>query len=179
MNQEEENGRRHLTPRQIVNRFRKGEYVCESMEDISSAIASSGQTFNSATVPFPDSIIEKILENIGLAKQIYERRKAGLPTDDVTVPDYPQLREFLLDLTRPPLWEVLQSGEDYEGCIKILRDEKLCSKYTLDIRADHCHIVLSMLARKYQPDVERAGLNFYIFDLALAMMFKGGRAATP
>lgn len=55
----EQNDRKHLTPRQIVNRFRKGDYVDESMEAISSVISSCGEDFDSVAIPIPDNLVEK------------------------------------------------------------------------------------------------------------------------
>lgn len=88
-----QNDRKHLTPRQIINRFRKGEYVDEGIEAISSAVSSYPGSFEGVAVPFPVSIVEMVFENIGLGKVMYEMRKAVREIDVVKVPDYPQLRD--------------------------------------------------------------------------------------
>lgn len=55
----EQNESKRLTPRQIVNRFRKGVYVDESMEAISSVISSCGETFDSVAIPISDKRTDK------------------------------------------------------------------------------------------------------------------------
>lgn len=52
----EPNAKKHLTPRQIINRFRKGVYVDESNEMISSAISSCGQAFDSIALSLPTTL---------------------------------------------------------------------------------------------------------------------------
>ena len=39
--------------------------------------------------------------NLSLARALYERQKEGQGTDDVVIPDYPQLRDLLTDLSYP------------------------------------------------------------------------------
>lgn len=77
MNQEPDD-KKHLSPRQIINRYRKGEYVDESIEAISSAISSSGLSFDSVAVPFLTTIIEQVYEHIDIAHAMYQRRKEGM-----------------------------------------------------------------------------------------------------
>ena len=60
--------------------------------------------------PFRRTLSEKVFENIAISKAMYERQKLGHDLGDIEVPDYPQLREFLKDLSYPPLWEAMQEG---------------------------------------------------------------------
>ena len=71
----EPNDKKHLTPRQIINRYRKGEYVDESIEAISSAISSCGEVFDSVAIAFPTTLVQKIVENLSTAQTLYERQK--------------------------------------------------------------------------------------------------------
>ena len=120
MNQEPDD-KKHLSPRQIINRYSKGEYVDESIEAISSAISSSGLSFDSVAVPFLTTIIEQVFEHIDIAHAMYQRRKEGNEIDDIEVPDYPQLKELLQDLSYPTLWESMQEGQIDVGYYGIIR----------------------------------------------------------
>ena len=99
----EPNDKKHLTPRQIINRYRKGEYVDESIEAISSAISSCGEVFDSVAIAFPTTLVQKIVENLSTAQTLYERQKEGKPIDDIVIEDYPYLKDILMDLSYPPL----------------------------------------------------------------------------
>ena len=78
---DEPNNKKHLTPRQIINRYRKGVYVDENIEVISSVISSCGQTFDSIAVAFPTTLAEKVLETSQPHNFcIRDRRKVSLST---------------------------------------------------------------------------------------------------
>lgn len=78
MNQEPDD-KKHLSPRQIINRYRKGEYVDESIEAISSAISSSGLSFDSVAVPFLTTIIEQVSMSIlTLPMQCISEERRGM-----------------------------------------------------------------------------------------------------
>lgn len=98
---DEPNNKKHLTPRQIINRYRKGVYVDESIEVISSVISSCGQTFDSIAVAFPTTLAEKVLDNLTTVQLLYERQAAGQPIDDIVIEDYPRLKDILQDLSSP------------------------------------------------------------------------------
>ena len=98
---DEPNNKKHLTPRQIINRYRKGVYVDESIEVISSVISSCGQTFDSIAVAFPTTLTEKVLDNLTTVQLLYERQAAGQPIDDIVIEDYPRLKDILQDLSSP------------------------------------------------------------------------------
>ena len=91
---DEPNNKKHLTPRQIINRYRKGVYVDESIEVISSVISSCGQTFDSIAVAFPTTLAEKVLDNLTTAQLLYERQAAGQPINDIAIDDYPRLKTY-------------------------------------------------------------------------------------
>lgn len=166
-----QNERKHLTPRQIINRFRKGEYVDEGIEAISSAISSCPVTFEGVAVPFPISIIEMVFENIGLARDMYELRKAGKDIDVIKVPDYPQLRDILIDLSEPVIWESLQDEKDHSFMDKI-KSHGLRNRYILDAGSADYHKVDNYLSHSYETLIEEAGLCFISFKLALYLMFR-------
>ena len=167
-----ESNDRHLTPRQIINRYRKGEYVDESIDAISSAISSCRQPFNSNAVPFPTNIIENVYENIPLSKTMYERQKEGKSTEDINVPDYPQLKEILTDLSYPPLWESMQEGVTDVSFVEIIRDRGLNGKYHLDGGQTSCTRVTSVVSLLIGETVKQAGLSPITFSLCLNMMIK-------
>ena len=169
MNQEE-NDRKHLTPRQIINRYRKGEYVDEGIEAISSAVSSCAQPFDSVAMPFPETLVEKIFQNIGIARVLYERRKEGRSTDDVEVPDYPQLRDFLMDLSIPDLWESMQEGREDNAYFDILDQHGLRNKYTLDGGKSKINKVASFYLSSYRESIRQTGLSYTIFELVLYLM---------
>ena len=166
-----QNDRVHLTPRQIINRFRKGEYVDEGIEAISSAISSYRGTFENVAVPFPASIIEMVFENIGLGRDMYDLRKAGQKIDAVNVPDYPQLQDILMDLSEPTFWESMRDEKD-NSFLDILSEHGLRGRYTLDAGAEDYHKVENYLSNSYKDAIENAGLCFFSLKLALYLMFR-------
>lgn len=168
----EENDRKHLTPRQIVNRFKKGEYVDESIEAISSVISSCGKSFDCVTVPFPTSFVEKIFENIDIAKMLYDRQKAGASIDDIAIPDIPQLKDILTDLSRPTLWESMQTDSLDDAFWDITREHKLRGKYHLDTGNGDSHKVIGVISRTYRSNIEQAGLSYFSFEWALSIIIK-------
>ena len=166
-----QNDRKHLTPRQIINRFRKGEYVDEGIEVISSAVSSYSGTIDGAAVPFPTSIIEKVFENIGLGRDMYELRKAGRDINAVVVPDYPQLKDILKDLSEPILWESMRDEKDCSFLDKV-KNQGLRERYILDAGSADYHKVENYLSQSYREEIEGVGLCFVSFKLALYLMFK-------
>lgn len=168
----ESTARRRLSPRQIVNRFSKGEYVDESIEAISSAISSCGKSFNSVTIAFPATIIEQVFENIDIAKALYERRKAGAATDDIAIPDYPQLRDLLTDLSLPVLWQSLQPDASVCAYMNIIDEHHLKGKYHLEPGFGTFDDVVFALSPIYRPAVVRTGLSYPRFEIALFEMVK-------
>ena len=163
---------RHLTPRQIINRYRKGVYVDESIEAISSAISSCHQSFSCNAVPFPTNIIEKVYENISLSKAMYERQKDGIGIDDIDVPDYPELKGILTDLSYPSLWESMQKGETDVAFVEIIKDKEFYGKYHLDGGQTSCTKVTSIVSLLIGKTVEQVGLSPVTFSLCLNMMIK-------
>lgn len=168
----EEAERKHLSPRQIVNRFKKGEYVDESIEAISSAVSSCGKTLDSVAVPFPTSIVEKVLENIDIAKTLNERQKAGACIDDIAIPDYPQLKDILTDLSYPSLWESMQADKEDCAFWDITRKRNLREKYHLDTGHGGFHGVMNFITRHCRPKVEQAGLSYASLEFVLSFILK-------
>lgn len=171
MNQEP-NDRKHLSPRQIINRYRKGEYVDESIEAISSAISSCNQTFDSIAVPFPTTIVEKICENLAIAKTLYESQKKGKSFDSIVVPDYPQLYDILTNLSYPPLWESMIDDKLDVSFIDIMKERGISHKYMLDYETASSTKVVNSVSYTYREAIEQTGLSFTTFGLVLHMLFK-------
>lgn len=166
-----QNDRKHLSSRQIINRFKKGEYVDESIEAISAAISSYSGTLEGTAVPFPTSIIEMVFENIGFARDMYDLKKAGRDIDAVQVPYYPQLREILIDLSEPELWESMRDEND-SSFLDILSKLGLRGRYNLDAGSASYHEVDRYLSSSYKEEIEQAGLCYFSFKLALYLMFR-------
>lgn len=166
---QEQNDKKHLSPRQIINRYRKGEYVDESIEAISSTIASCDLTFNTAAIPFQSTIIEKVYENIDIAKMLYERRKEGKSVEGIDIPDYPQLKEMLIDLAYPPLWESMKESADITF-IDIMKEQGFVRKYHVGLK--NLHRVTTVLDMFYSDAVKQIGLASTTFSLVLNFMLE-------
>lgn len=171
MNQELDD-KDHLSPRQIINRYKKGEYVDESIEAISSTISSCSYSFDSVAVPFQSTIVDRVLENICIAQTLYELQKNGESTESTDVPDYPQLKNILLDLSYPPLWESLQDGNLYLTHMDRMHDRNLYNKYLLETEAKSCFDVVAVSLVIHRKEVERAGLSPVYLSSVLNQIFK-------
>lgn len=171
------NNKKGLSARQIVNRFLKGVYVDENVDAISSAVADSPLPFCSVAVPFPVTVIEKVYGNIGAGKAMYELRREGRGAETVAVPDYPQLRDILLDLSEPDVWESM-SVKDHPSFPEIIFRRGLKWKYSLDAAGNaDVHKIESLLSSQYGDAVRAAGLDPFCLDLALYLMVKKGEGA--
>lgn len=170
---QETSNKKHLTPRQIINRYRKGEYVDESIEAISSTISQCNESFDSITIPFPTSIIEKVYENIGLARTLYELRSEGKSIEDIKIPNYTQLEEILIDLSNPVLWKSMLHKDNVSiEFMEIIKEQGLNGKYRLDVKAESTTNVTSYLSHTYRKQIESTGLDFTSLQLAISMMIK-------
>lgn len=165
---QEANDKKHLTPRQIVNRYRKGVYVDEGIEAISSVISSSSQVFDNVAIPSQTSLPVKVVQNITIAPKLYERQKAERAIDDIEIPDYPQLKEILLDLSYPPLWEYLMGNSN--DLINILSERGLVCKYRLDVKAKYVSNAVDYACLLYKDNIEQVGLPNSLFKIALSLM---------
>lgn len=168
------NNKKHLTPRQIINRYKKGEYIDEGIEAISSTISSCPYPFDNVAVPFPVTIVDKVLENIGIAQKLYKQQRKGNGTGDIEVPDYPELRDILLDLSYPPLWEAMQKESPVGDHLDILFENKLYRKYHLAARADSSYKVVNVSVILYKKQIEELGLSTSILSTVLSTMFQLG-----
>jgi len=170
---QEQDSRKQLTPRQIVNRYRKGDYIDESVEAISSVISSCDKSFDSVAVPIPTTIVEKVLENIGIAKNLYELQKEGKEIDSVLIPDYPQLKDILTDLSYPKLWESMQIlGEISADYADIIKEKGFWGKYLLDVKPASTISVTGYVAYTYRSLIDAAGINLTTLQLVLNIMIK-------
>lgn len=122
-------------------------------------------------VPFPTTIADVVLDNLALARSLYVRQKEGLSTDDVAIPNYPQLRELLTDLSYPTLWESMQEGPDSDYRL-IPRERGLEGKYHFDSPTESFKKAMSALSNVYEPRVERLGLTFYRLKHVLSTIIR-------
>lgn len=167
----EQNGRKRLSPRQIINRYRKGEYIDESIEAISSTISSCPYPLDNIAVPFPMTIIEMVYQNINLGKAMYENRKKGMDIEDIKVPDYPQLRDILTELSEPLFWESMMDEKGIEF-MDLIISRKLRNKYTLDSDIADASKIESLLSSSYREKVQETGLCPFTLDMVLVSMLK-------
>ena len=167
----EQNGRKRLSPRQIINRYRKGEYIDESIEAISSTISSCPYPLDNIVVPFPMTIIEMVYQNINLGKATYENRKKGMGIEDIKVPDYPQLRDILTELSEPLFWESMMDEKGIEF-MDLIISRKLRNKYTLDSDIADASKIESLLSSSYREKVQETGLCPFTLDMVLVSMLK-------
>ena len=141
------------------------------MEAIASALSTTHEAFNSVAVPFPTTIADAVLDNLALARTLYERQKEGLGTDNVVIPDYPQLRDLLTDLSYPTLWESMHESPDIDYR-RIPRERGLEGKYHFDSPTESLGTVMSVLSNVYEPRVERLGLDFYRLKRVLSTIIR-------
>lgn len=167
----EQKNKVHLTPRQIINRYRKGEYIDESIEAISSAVSSCSLPLNSIAVPFPDSIIEKVYENIGTCKTMYELRKEGKSIDGIEVPHYPQLNDILVELSEPALWESMMDEKGI-AYIDIIRQQGLYGRYILDSEIADAHKIESYFTFFYRDAIRECGIYELALEMVLSFMLR-------
>ena len=167
----EQNGRKRLSPRQIINRYRKGEYIDESIEAISSTISSCPYPLDNIAVPFPMTIIEMVYQNINLGKAMHENRKKGMDIEDIKVPDYPQLRDILTELSEPLFWESMMDEKGIEF-MDLIISRKLRNKYTLDSDIADASKIESLLSSSYREKVQETGLCPFTLDMVLVSMLK-------
>lgn len=164
----EPNDKKHLTPRQIINRYCKGEYVDESIESISSAISSCGEVFDSVAIAFPTTLVQKIVENLSTAQTLYERQKEGKPIDDIVIEDYPYLKDILMDLSYPPLWETMMKDRKDNAFMDILKERQWACKYR---HADtSTTTTISFITSLYSRDIDKTELSSSTFEIVLRLM---------
>lgn len=164
----EENNKKHLTPRQIINRYRKGMYVDENIEAISSAISSCGQTFDNIAVAFPTTLVEKVMENLTTIQLLYERKVAGQSIEDISIEDYPHLKDLLSDLSYPSLWESMKKGVKDTAFMDILKERGLICKYHGLI--DQSSRIISCMSSLYSETINKAGLSSSTFGIVMNLM---------
>lgn len=145
---DEPNNKKHLTPRQIINRYRKGVYVDESIEVISSVISSCGQTFDSIAVAFPTTLAEKVLDNLTTVQLLYERQAAGSVV--------------------PPLWDSMHKDKEDNDFMDILNERGWVHKY--HVADEQSSKALNCMTSLYRDAIERAGLSSSTFYIVLHFM---------
>ena len=112
-----------------------------------------------------------LVKNISVVKNLYERQVAGKPIEDINIPDYPQLKDFMMDLAYPPLWESMCKNEESNKFWNILDDKGFNRKYTLDVQCSKLKVV-DCVAMLYREAVEEVGLSYSTFTLVLDFMLK-------
>lgn len=166
----EQNDSKHLTPRQIINRYRKGLYVDESMEAISSVISSCGETFNSVAVPIPTTLVEKVIDNIPVIQTLYERQVAGFSVEGVVIEDYPLLKEVLVDLSFPALWDSLKANGNELEYESVIVERGLVHKYHEEGLTAPVTQVVDCYTSIYEDNIKSAGLSCEKLGKALSTM---------
>lgn len=142
------------------------------MDAISSAISSCDLEFDSVAVPLRETLAEKAFENVGTIKQLYERRVAGKPTEDVAIADYPQLRDILTDLSLPALWESMKRGGSGTTSLHIVSEQGLAKKYDMGWMAAKRKEAMACYSSFYYTSVKEAGISCAIFEEVLNAMMK-------
>lgn len=106
-----ERNKRGLSPRQIINRYKKGVYTDACADAISAAVSASDVEFECAAIPVQRHWIEETIENIGLCFQLSkERDKADEILTDI---GDEHARSLLIDLSTPDLWNAIIDDGDY------------------------------------------------------------------
>lgn len=164
----EPNAKKHLTPRQIINRFRKGVYVDENNEMISSAISSCGQAFDSIALSLPTTLPEKVMENLATVRLLYERQVAGRSVEDIVIEDYPRLKDLLLDLSYPPLWESMSKDKEDSNPMDILNERNWIGKY--QVADDESSRIIGCMTNLYDEAIQEAGLSPSTLHTVLLLM---------
>lgn len=153
-----------------MNRYRKGVYVNESIEAISSAISSCPQEFDSVAVPFPSTFFNLIFENLGISKALYERNKDGESTKDIVLPDDAQLKNILMDLATPSLWEAMKKDRTDVNFVDIMKHYGLVGKHKLKEDQVATFTAIGVLTNTYSDTIEEAGLSTTAIECVLGMM---------
>lgn len=105
-----ERNKRSLSPRQIINRYKKGVYTDACADAISAAVSASDEEFARVAIPTQRHWIEEAIENIGLCFQLSkERDKAD---EILAVISDENARSLLQDLSTPDLWNAIMSDGD-------------------------------------------------------------------
>lgn len=112
------------------------------------------------------------MENLGTIQALYDRQKAGLSTVDVAIPDYPQLKEILTDLSHPALWESLQADCATSRCDTVLYERGMEGKYRLEPCGGNIIATVDVLSGLYEDAIQRAGLSLRYFKNALEQIIK-------
>lgn len=158
-----ETNRKHLTPRQILNRYRKGRYTDDCADNISAVVSSSDEDFRNTAIPIQYCWPETIIRNIGLAFRAMDNPSGAEEilspvTDNVA-------RNMLMDLANSGLLKCLIEKGDF---LTRLKEANLKDKYSF---YDAIGIV-SDLCFDYKNTLESHGIDHIDFSIAMIYMIK-------
>jgi len=152
-----------LSPRQIINRYKKGAYTDECADAISAAVSASDLDFDSIAIPIQKCWIEDVLENIALCFQLFsDRDKADSILANITDE---RVRSVLLDLSLPELWKAITGDGDY---LEAIIQHNLFNKYSLD----HSASIIDFVTFSEWDRIKSLGIDMANLSLALRFMFK-------
>ena len=98
---------------------------------------------------------------------MYVRQKHGEEMEDIKLPDYPQLREILLDLSNPSVWETMLQENDDVSYISVARVHALRKKYHTEIGKNCYSSLFIAYFTLYQQPVEHLELAFHKLENVL------------
>lgn len=151
-----------LSPRQIINRYKKGVYTDTCADEISATISTSDMDFDSVAIPIQKHWLEEVFENIGLCFQLSkERDKADEILADI---DDEHARNLLLDISTPKLWNAIMGDGDYWD---VAWDLGFRKKYQLP----HAPKVINAVSYIERKRLENLGIDMVILTLTLQYMF--------
>lgn len=153
-----ERNKRRLSARQIVNRYKKGVYVDECADAISAAVSVADAEFECVAIPIQKHWIEDVFENIALCIQLSKER--GKADDILTGISDESVRNLLLDLSIPDLWNAIMGNGNY---IDIIFSLGLRDKYQQPNAAK----IICAASYIERERLERLGINQANLELAL------------
>lgn len=151
-----------LSPRQIINRYKKGVYTDACADAISATISTSDIDFDYVAIPIQRHWLEDVFENIGLCFQLSkERDKADEILADI---NDERVRNLLLDISTPELWNAIMGDGNYWDVVRNLGFRK---KYQLS----HAPKVIDAVYYIERKRLENLGIDKVILTLTLQYMF--------
>lgn len=158
-----ENTKKHLSARQIINRYKKGVYTDESSDNISAAISSSEQDFNNVALPVQTCWVDEVIENIELCIRLSENEE-GKDAILSTISDE-RAKSVLTDLAMPEVWKAIHG---YGNISMALYSHGLLCKYPLR----NSYSVVQVACDAERNKIKELGINCTNLFIALMSLFK-------
>lgn len=158
-----QNTKKHLSARQVVNRYKKEFYTDECANIISAAISSSQLGFNSVAIPVQTCWVDEVLENIEMCFQLCEHREEK---DSIlsSVSDE-RVKAVLSDLAIPDVWNIVCGKVEMSNA---LIEYGLLCKYPLRNR----YSVLDAAFHSEKDRIAKLGLDYTKLLTTLSLMFR-------